>query len=95
VGDHGSRRARLFCLLPQWAVCATPRTLVPLFRRIGSIAASATRPKVLKRFAVTVRDEVELEEWTGELLNVVNETVQPTSVGVWLRAAAKQGDRFK
>jgi hypothetical protein len=41
--------------------------------------------QVLARFAQTVRDEVELEKLTGELLNVVNETMQPTSVSLWLK----------
>lgn len=41
--------------------------------------------KVLDRFAVTARDEVELDSLTAELINVVNETMQPTSVSLWLK----------
>jgi ABC-type transport system involved in cytochrome bd biosynthesis fused ATPase/permease subunit len=41
--------------------------------------------KTLAAFGVTVRDEVELEKLTAELINVVNETMQPTSVSLWLR----------
>ena len=33
--------------------------------------------KTLAAFGVTVRDEVELDKLTAELLNVVNETMQP------------------
>ena len=41
--------------------------------------------KTLAAFGVTVRDEVELDKLTSELLNVVNETMQPTSVSLWLK----------
>ena len=42
--------------------------------------------KTLAAFSVTVRDEVELDKLTAELINVVNETMQPTSVSLWLKA---------
>jgi hypothetical protein len=41
--------------------------------------------KTLAAFGVTVRDEVELDRLTSELLNVVNETMQPASVSLWLK----------
>ena len=41
--------------------------------------------KILARFSATARDEVELEKLTSELLRVVDETMQPTSVSLWLK----------
>jgi hypothetical protein len=41
--------------------------------------------KVLAAFALTARDETDLDRLTGELLRVVDETIQPEFVGVWLR----------
>jgi hypothetical protein len=41
--------------------------------------------KVLAAFGVTARDETNLEALTAELLNVVDETMQPEFVGLWLR----------
>ena len=45
--------------------------------------------KVLADFAQTVRDETDLEKLTERLLQVVDETMQPKSVSLWLRNAAK------
>jgi hypothetical protein len=44
--------------------------------------------QVLQKFSETVRDETDLEKLTNELVNVVQETMQPKSVSVWLKKTA-------
>jgi hypothetical protein len=39
----------------------------------------------LDAFAATLRDEVDLDRMTGELIAVVEKTVQPEQVGLWLQ----------
>ncbi|MBP6016907.1 MAG: hypothetical protein KA586_09315 [Candidatus Promineofilum sp.] len=41
--------------------------------------------KVLEGFAATARDETDLEKLTAELLRVIQETMEPEHVSVWLR----------
>ena len=41
--------------------------------------------RVPARFALTARDETDLERLTGELAQVVQETMQPERVEVWLK----------
>jgi len=45
--------------------------------------------KVMEQFGQTVRDETDLERLTGELVNVIQETMQPKSVSLWLKREEK------
>jgi hypothetical protein len=45
--------------------------------------------KILQKFGETVRDETDLEKLTSELVNVVQETMQPKRVSVWLKKEEK------
>jgi len=50
--------------------------------------------QVLAQFALTARDETDLDALTGELARVVQETLQPEKVSVWLKESAPvQGRR--
>jgi hypothetical protein len=63
----------------------------PLRKRIQSIIDKRfyrrkyDAAKVLGAFGATARDETNLDVLTGELLRVVDETMQPEFVGLWLR----------
>lgn len=44
--------------------------------------------KVLQGFTATARDETDLEKLTAELLRVIQETMEPESVALWLKPAS-------
>ena len=45
--------------------------------------------KTIEAFAATVRNETDLEALTAELLRVIQETMEPESLSIWLRDPAK------
>ncbi len=49
--------------------------------------------QALAQFAVTARDEVDMEKLTTALIGVVNETVQPEKVTIWLKPAHDNAKR--
>ena len=47
--------------------------------------------RTVEVFGVRLRDEVDLDTLTGELLAVVNQTMQPTTPSLWLRPSGREG----
>ncbi len=46
--------------------------------------------KIMENFSRTVRDETDIDTLTNELVNVVQETMQPKSVTLWLKKESKK-----
>ena len=49
----------------------------------------------LMAFSKTARDEVDIDQLTAGLLDVVNDTIQPSSVSLWLKPTKKSTTRNK
>jgi hypothetical protein len=89
----GEAESPLVTVLSTLAIAALS---LPLRARVqGFIDRRFYRRKVdaartLAAFAATARDETDLERLTAQLAGVVQETMQPESMGLWLRGAARQ-----
>jgi hypothetical protein len=97
AGLTGSGQDELVTVLSTLAIAAL---FVPVRNKIQDVIdrrfnrKKYDAQKVMEKFGETVRDETDLERLTAELVNVVQETMQPEGVSVWLTDThVKQNNR--
>jgi len=83
---------------PSWVVAGATLTVAALFqpaRRRIQLAVDRRfnrrrydTAKTIEGFSARLRDEVDLDTLSAELLGVVDRTVQPTTASLWLRPSA-------
>jgi hypothetical protein len=83
---------------PSWAVAVATLGVAALFQPLRRRIQQAVdrrfnrrrydTARTIEAFSARLREQIDLDTLTGELLGVVDLTMQPTQVSVWLRPAA-------